>query len=413
MRIIVGSEAPGLSKRNRGWAERLLWLLQPDDVLVVGSPLEEEPLEYTARARGLCADSLSRQVIVRPQVGNPRLGDAAELVDALLRLKDDSEEQPVLDVTWPNRFFEGVKELFRLRTLLDVGKTTWNIDWNENKAWFRDVCEPAGVPMAVGGAVRRSQVPRLISEQISTLYPGVMLKSPRGRGGRGNLAVLSDSLTEDIFVGSSRKLLRSDPNYAAKLRTWLANAPESLVWEQVIPGAAPVSFEIEAGPCRVTVSKGVWLVGSGRMGGADFDTLRDPTGLRRARSTALTVAQLLMQKGFRGRGCIDVLLPNDGPAFACEFNGRYSGQTHIVHSSLSSLAGVWLDRTWPLDASTCSFDGFLAAARKIMDLTQATGREVKILPTSGINELGGLRYIIAGDTQAICTEADNALRLEL
>lgn len=418
-RLLIGNEfnedragiADARRKKTAWWTQRLLWYAQDDDVLVLAVAPEEAYLEYVTSLTGAKHSSLT--VVVPPPgalgVGvltADRLSDPVFLDDLRKALDGRTIDRvvslhPDVSVSALARAV-GVDAALPGRGFLDQGGGRLV----NSKAAFRAIAGGVGVPLPDGGVcAAQADAERLIGGLLDQGHP-VMLKHDFRAGGRGNEIV---SPVDGVLpVGAHRSVTVPDRTalraYLAQRWDWLTGHGQTqVVVERYFPGSSAVFAEFSI------TEEGPVFAGQGEMVSAPLAAAEiiPAPGLTPELTAELVehsrrLCVPLHAMGYRGMLSADAILTPDGNIVFTEYNGRFTGSTHIYGIVGKHLVGedyatsrVLLEREgWPVPSFRSALDR-LNEAGLAFDSARKTG-VVLVMPYNTSDST--IRYCAVAET---------------
>lgn len=331
------------------WAQRILWHVRDDDILVL--PAEPDPghLSYIAELTGTRYDSL--RVVVPPpgRFGAENL-TADRLANAELHrsLKEALAGRPV-DAVLPLCADTAVAALARSLGVEDrlpgaAFASQGGGALVNSKAVFRAVAAGAGVPIPAGAVTSDPQdAEELLAEMLLGQGVSVIAKKEFDQACNGNEVLSRVPGVEPL--GARRGLVLPDraavKAYVTDSWSWLTNdGHHQVVLERYFPGSVAVFAEFEIG------DRGIDFSGQGEMIAVPIPDGQvippvglDPTALAQIVDGGRRLSQAVHAMGYRGNLSADAIVTADGTTLFTEYNGRITGSTHIYATVGARVVG--------------------------------------------------------------------------
>ncbi|XYH97091.1 peptide ligase PGM1-related protein [Sorangium sp. So ce1128] len=344
---LVGA-IPAMREALGWWAQRLIWHMQDDDILVLPTEPDASCLKYVAKITGTRHESL--RVVVPPagRAGAHNLS-ADRLADPGFRAAvRDALGGRRLDAVLPLCPDASVVAL--ARSLGAEGAVPGAAFASQSggalansKAVFRAVAAGAGVPVPEGSVVGDPlDAEDTIAEFLGRGVP-VIVKKEYAQGCNGN--ELLSPVAGVKPIGARRGLVLEGrtaiKRYVTESWDWLTNGERhKVVVERYHPGSRAVFAEY------VLTDQGVELAGQGELVAApmpDGQVLPAvglaPVALAQLVDATRRLCEAVHALGYRGTLGPDAIVTPDGEILFTEYNGRITGSTHIYATVGARVVG--------------------------------------------------------------------------
>ena len=380
LRILIGNDFNEHLRDDRGWAtwwvQRLAWFARDGDLLVLPVAPQQAFFDHVTSLTG--TDLASLRFVVPPA---GRHGDAALTADRLadprfvadLRAAIGGRPVDTVFPLWPDA---AVARLSRRLGITDAlpgagfmaqgGGTMLN-----SKVAFRAVAGGVGAPLPDGAVCAGPEDAAEVLTELLAATGLAMVKKEFLSGGRGNEIL---SRAERLRPVGARRVvatpdLASVRSYLADRWDWLSDGGRSsVVVEEYLRDVTSVFAEFHIG------DKDVTFAGQGEMLFAPFGVaeIMPAPGLAPETVDVLVAASMpvctaVQAMGYRGTLSMDAVVTPDQDVYFTEYNGRITGSTHIYEAVGRRVVGpdyagerVLMDRVWPSDWTTPSFEDALA-----------------------------------------------------
>jgi hypothetical protein len=417
----LGSLTPEYRRYVAGQAQRMVWLAEPGDVLVLPVELDEEFLSYVAGLKGI--DRASWAVLV-PPVG--RLGedvlsrDRLEDAGFVARLRDAVREHAVRTIL-PFHFDRVSVRLARALGLdehtpgfpfaAQGGTTLLN-----SKATFRALAVGHGIPVPYGTVTDdRAEAEEFIRQAFDAGRP-VIVKQDFHVGGIGNEIVSPvpgirpiGAVGTEVIVGPAALAAHLDRRWAH----YTGPHRSRVVLEHYTPESPAVYSEL------LVSDDGVRLVGHGEMRMKPvINGLIVPAPSRQLAAFAAflddsrRLSETLRRIGYRGSLSVDAIVTPEERILVNEINGRVVGSAHIHRIGEELVGGDYPDTHVLVEKRRVAFPDFrttldkLVAAGLAYDRTRRTGVVVTVHDNGRTGGFGGSCLIAEDDAAARALEEE-------
>lgn len=402
---------------------RLVWMMEPGDVLVSPQRISDEFLGYASRLKAVPVTSAD---VVVPPPG--AFGGDVLTAD---RLRDD-RFLDALRAMSAGRGFDRVVPYCHDQTVASLAKAVGisshdasaafceagGIDLLNRKAVFRALCEGAGIPVP-DGLVTRSvdDAVDFVSSFIDT-GRSVIVKLDAHQGGHGN-EILSPS--EDI-VQLGAAVLTCVPDRQAVVERlgamwpyFSSNGRDPVVIEHYLEDATSLGCEVDLAGGSAVVRHTAEM----RMTPVFDGLLIPPCSISENCDSefsryALELAGVVRAMGYRGLMNIDGLAVDDGKAVVLnEFNGRLGGSTHLHWIGRNFFGDDYLQRRQFIsnnDLKVHSFSGVAQALEEAgLEFDPECGEGV-ILTCDHTAQSGAVEYCVVGADVDTAVDYERRLR---
>ncbi|WP_062205657.1 peptide ligase PGM1-related protein [Streptomyces sp. NBRC 109706] len=403
---------------------RLVWLMEPGDLLVSPQPISDAFLAYASRLRGVPVTSAD---IIVPPPGD--FGEDVLTADRLRRARFTDELRVAvasrgLDHIVPYCYDQIIASLARD---LGIGSHDASVAFCEaggadllnRKTVFRALCGGAGVPVAEGLVTRSVGEATDFVASFVDAGRSVIVKQDAHQGGHGN-EILTPS-ADTVQLGAAVLTVVADRQAAEKrlVEQWprfSSNGRDPVVIEHYLQDAISLGCEVdlagEGAVMRHTAEMRMTPV---------FDGLLIPPSSISAECDAefsryaLELAGVVHAMGYRGLINIDGVAADDRRTVVLnEFNGRLGGSTHLHRIGRTLLGDDYLRRRHLIsnnDLKVDSFPGAVAALERAGLAFDPERGEGVILTCDHTAQSGALEYCAVGADAA--TVGDQERRLHL
>lgn len=352
------------------WAQRLLWHIEENDIIVLPTAPEAGYVAYIAGLLGINPESLSVIVAPKGSAGNlsadrllnQELYQAISLALAGRSIKTIVSLTPDTAVTALARSL-GVQSAVPGSGFASQGGGVLV----NSKAIFRAIAAGIHVPIPAGVVTRDPfEAQTAIKDMLLNQQVAVIVKKDFGQGCRGNEILCAvDGLKAN---GGRRSMVLANPEaintYIAQNWDWLSNEGQHhVIIEQYFPDSMAIFAEFELG------AEGVQFAGIGEMLAAPIadGQVIPPVGL-----SPISVAEIIDQghrlsvalhnMGYRGILSADAIVTPEGQVMFSEYNGRITGSTHIYSTVGKRLVGEqWMKKRVLLERRGWTAPSFQAA----------------------------------------------------
>ncbi|GIE86456.1 preATP grasp domain-containing protein [Actinoplanes regularis] len=405
---------------------RLVWLMEPGDLLVSPQPISDEFLAYASWLKG--TPVTSADVIVPPPGeagGDVLMADrlrGARFVDELRA----TVAERGLDRIVPYCYDQIIASLAR-----DVGIGSreasvafceaGGADLLNRKTVFRALCGGAGVPIAEGLVTR--SVSDAVDFVASFIEAGrsVIVKQDALECGHGN-EILTPSV-DTVQLGAAVLTVVADRHAVEKRlgEQWprfSSNGRDPVVIEHYLQDAISLGCEVdltgESAVMRHTAEMRMTPVFGG--------LLIPPSSISKECDTefsryALELADVVHAMGYRGLINIDGLAADDGKTVVLnEFNGRLGGSTHLHWIGRTLVGDDYLLRRHLIsknDLKANSFTSAVAALKRAGLAFDPERGEGVILTCDHTAQSGAVEYCAVGADVAAADDYERRLNLLL
>lgn len=401
-------------------AHRMIWLAEPDDIVVLPTAPDPAFASYVWEMRGF--NDRTPRIMVPP---DGRQGSDLLYSDRLADHDFRAELRAVGGRLTEVRAFFVDDDVADLAAALDLSESisafeflsSGGSDLVNSKSFFRTVCLGNGVATPAGRAIARQEVAEdLIWSMLSDGH-SVIVKQDAHGGGYGN-EVLTPKPDLNALGAAATIQIEDRQQLAEHLaRSWQRysyGGTRAVVIEHYLLDCVPIYIElaIEADAVRT--------VGYGEMRMKPVNNgliVPPPSSGLPAFDGFLTSARRLgvvyQAVGYRGRVSLDAIVTPDGAILFNELNGRVGGSTHIHHIGELVIGGDYLrDRTL-LARNRCAWQSVAEAIRVLAE----SGLQYDPASRSGVLVTGddGQLLMVANDLAAATgleTAAAVALGLE-
>lgn len=354
MKLLIGNSGAVPADRaagvdTRAWAQRVLWLADESDVVVLSDGPDAAFLGHVCAVKGLDIDRLA--VVVAPEGRyGPRMIDPMALLapgftQALAaRLRGAAPGPGVSEVfpLYPDAAIAelaaelGVEKALPAAEFLRQGGARLA----DSKATFRAVAAGAGVAVAPGRVCHARDEATYAVQRLMAGGGGVMVKRVHGAGGQGNEIVIAEGDPVPAQIGARQVRVLPDRSATAVRGYWderwewaSENGRQPVVVEGLLDVRDCLYTEFFVGDDRVEMCEaGSVSYGHGRI-------VREVVGIDgvpedaadRLLSGSRTLVECYRRLGYRGYIDVDAILVPTGRLFFAEVNAR-------------TTSGTWLQR---------------------------------------------------------------------
>ncbi|MDN4596865.1 hypothetical protein [Leifsonia virtsii] len=321
----------------RSWAQRVMWLVQDGDAVILMDEPDEDFVRYVADVKGI--DRSTLRFLVLPGAGrfNRRMFDHELLLDAgfISTVRELGHVDDVVAL-WNSPFV--------VQFLCELGLShLWEshrvyaqdaVESFNNKGQFRIFASAAGVPIPDGFTCRTVDEALFHSRRLFARYPALMVKRAHGGGGSGNLLLTSQPSVQGTRSGNSRRAVVHSQEDLADF--WVdqwdwasSNGRYPVVVERYIDQADTLYVEY------FLDETGIGAGASGELHFVDGSLAREvvPTRAVDPSSELLAAAGRLAtvyhRLGCRGYLSADAIAKQNGYFAFTEVNHRFTGSTHL------------------------------------------------------------------------------------
>ncbi|MEV1081960.1 peptide ligase PGM1-related protein [Streptomyces sp. NPDC050211] len=403
---------------------RLVWLMEPRDLLVSPQPISDEFLAYASRLKGVPVTSAD--VVVPPPGG---FGEDVLTADRLrgARFVDELRAAVAgrgLDRIVPYCYDQIIASLAR-----DVGIGSHDAsvafceaggaDLLNRKTVFRALCGGAGVPVAEGLVTRSvSDATDFVASFIEA-GRSVIVKQDAHQGGHGN-EILTPS-ADTAQLGAAVLTVVADRHAVEKRlgEQWprfSSNGRDPVVIEHYLRDAISLGCEVdvagESAVMRHTAEMRMTPVFDGLL--IPPGSISDECDAEFSRY-ALELAGVVHAMGYRGFINIDGLAADDGKTVVLnEFNGRLGGSTHLHWIGRALFGDDYLRRRHLVSNNDLKVDSFPAAVAALeragLAFDPERGEGV-ILTCDHTVQSGAVEYCAVGADAATADDYERRLHL--
>jgi hypothetical protein len=392
---------------------RLVWLMEPGDVLVSPQPISADFLGYVAEFTGVAVTP--SDVVVPPPgafgldvLSADRLRGAAFLKDLVGRRAERG-----LDRIVPYCYDETIASIARHAA---IGASDPSVAFCEaggvellnRKTVFRSLCGGSRIPIPEGVATRSIDV--AIDFVCDLIGDGrsVIVKQDAHQGGHGNEILAATNEVRQLGAAVLTVVEhRSDvvERLQAIWSVFSSSGRDAIVIEHYLEDSVSLGCEIQVGDVSATlrhtaemqmtpVFDGLLIPPGSVSGGADAMFARQ----------AITLAEVVRAMGYRGLINVDGLVAgNDEHVVLNEFNGRLGGSTHLHRIGELLLGERFLVDRYLMsnnDLKVASFPAVLARLRGAGLAFDPERGEGVILTCDHTEQSGAVEYcVIAGDIE--------------
>lgn len=405
------------------WAQRLLWQMENDDIIILPVAPDAGYLEYIAELKGVRYETL--RVIIAPKgsagnlsadrIRNLALRDEVKKALAGRHLKSVLPLTPDASIVALARSLEAEQCVPGAAFASQGGG-----DLANSKIIFRAIAAGNAVSIPAGAVVNDPIVAEeIIADMLLREGIAVIVKKDFGQGCRGN-EVLSpvDGIKPNGgrrgHVLSSRSAIKI---YLDENWSWLTNSGHhSFVVERYFPDSMAIFAEFDL------TDEGVQFAGIGEMLAvpiADGQVI-PPLGL-----SPTTVAEIvdggrrlslaLHATGYRGMLSADAIVTSDAEVMFTEYNGRITGSTHIYSVVGARIVGKeWMQKRILLERRGWCAPSFQAAVDMLNDSGLAFNRNTHtgvILTGTFIPARKVISYTVVAENFTAALELEKKLHL--
>ncbi|MFC5050528.1 hypothetical protein ACFPK9_07880 [Rubritalea spongiae] len=419
-RLIVANHIdPSLLKQpdQRTFTQRVFWLLEEGDVVIVSSEPDRLFLKHVCGYLGISDDSLTF-ILVGQSENEGRVFEPRALLEPLFlhKLEDYAEHCTELVSLWPSvQVAElaqclGIEHVYPGSAFFSQGGAAFA----NSKSSFRVLAASAEVPIPKGGVCQTQEE---LPDRIQWLLKGadgVMVKQSHNGAGAGCAVISKGSHLVPRTAGSIwTNDLGELEDSMESLWHWSSVAGRfPVVVEELCLGYRTVWFEFESRDDGVALRA---------IGGLEYEAgkmVREhtplqwdvhPVGLEKARIDAHRLASSYHAIGYRGYLSADGLINDDGDYVFTEMNARIGGSLPIYGGVWERVvhAGQSVDRYvvqhlspnhWP-NLATEELLRRLDSAGLLYDQESRTGAVLGIPPLREIGNGSFLLIIVAMDAE--------------
>ncbi len=407
-------------------ANRLAWLAEPGDLLLLPFEIGREFLNYSLCLRGHAPDSV--RVITPPGKQDDvriltygTLSDAA-LIQELRRAMDSSPTWSVV----PYYFDRAVANLtLKISDFSDVvapGLTFFREGGAEilnSKIEFRRIAEAYKIPVAKGHNCYSADELIHAVDELLPETENVIIKQDINAGGDGNVVVSRTPRSEAL--GSRRTMvLRGAHDLRDLWDSMIGSRNVALVVESYydVVNVFYSEFEIP----RASESPHLLNYGDMRMEPVwnGFQIPPETLSLQHAGefvAASALLAEIAQRRGYTGKINIDGILTDQGQVLITEINGRLGGCTHLHELSQSLYGANYASHYAIVTRNNCrpvsrDFNELLNLLDTRGLLVQRPGQEGMIIATEDLSHSGTIEYmIVARDFQRAHQLEESCMRI--
>jgi hypothetical protein len=427
-RLLIGNDFSEDARTDRGWTgwwvQRLVWYAEDGDILVLPVAPEDDFLRYVTGLTGTRSDRLN--VVVPSGEGRNGMLTPDQLADPgfLARLREAIAGRELTEVLslWPDVAIARLARVLGAESALPgygfidaAGGMLVN-----SKAMFRAIAAGAGVPLPPGTVcTSRNAAERAIAELLDEDFP-VIVKHEFLSGGHGNEIL---STTGGFRPVGARRVVKVSSR--ADVRSYL---DDSWHWLSGGDRCRPVlehyirDSSAYFGEYRIAAD-GITLAGDGELLSAPYaiGQIMPSIGLEPHTFDTLIEAgrrlcEPLHAMGYRGMLAADAIVTPDRQVLFTEYNGRFTGSTHIYGTIGKQVVGpgygkdrMILERVWPEGWTVPSFASALERLTTAGLAYDAATRAGVVL-TNAFDNLNGVMYCIIAEDLGTAWARDRQLR---
>lgn len=390
-------------------AHRMIWLAEPDDIIILPSAPDPAFASYVWGMRGF-TDRVPR--IVVPPAG--RRGSDLLYSDRLA----DSDFRAELraaggQLTGVTAFFVDA-DVAALAAALGLSGsmsafdflTCGGSDLVNSKSFFRTVCLGNGVATPAGQVVARPEVAEDLIWSMLADGHSVIVKQDAHGGGYGNEVLTQKPDLNALGAAATFQVVGRGQLAKHLARSWQRytyGGTRAVVIEHYLLDCVPIYIELAIEAAAVE------LVGYGQMRMRPVNNgliVPPPSNRLPAFDGFLTSAQRLgsvyQAIGYRGRASLDAIVTPDGKILFNELNGRVGGSTHVHHIGERLIGGDYLHDRVLLARNRCAWD----SVADTVGILAESGLQYEPATRSGI-------LVTGDDGQLLMVAADLAAATEL
>lgn len=426
-RLLIGNDFSEDARSDRGWTgwwvQRLAWFAEDGDILVLPVAPEADFMRYVTGLTGTRADTL--RVVVPPGESRQGMLTPDQLADSgfLALLGDAVAGRELTEVLalWPDA------SVARLAGVLGAEQALPGYGFVaagggmvvNSKAMFRVLASGTGVPLPPGAVcTSRNAAERAIADLLDDDFP-VIVKHEFLSGGHGNEIL---STAGDMQPVGARRVVtvssRADVHdYLDANWEWLSGGGRGRpVAEHYVRDSSAYFGEYHV------AADGITLAGDGELLSAPYaiGQIMPSIGLEPHTYDTLVEAgrrlcEPLRAMGYRGMVAADAIVTPDRQVLFTEYNGRYTGSTHIYGTIGKQVVGprygkdrMILERVWPEGWSVPSFTAAvdrLTDAGLAYDLASRTG----VVLTNAFDNRNGVMYCVVAEDLDTAWSRDRGL----
>lgn len=389
-------------------ANRLVWLSEPGDILLLPFEIDRNFLNYSLRLRGHAPDSV-RVITPSSHPGEVCILTYATLSDVtliqeLLHAMESSPRWSVIPYFFDRAVANLMIKLTGFTNVIAPGLAFFREGGAEvlnSKIEFRRIAEAYKIPVARGHNCYSVDELIWAVEELLPETDSVIIKQDLNAGGDGNVVVSRTPRSEAL--GSRRSMvLRGDHDLKNLWTSMRGSRNVALVVEAYheVFNVFYSEFEIP----RPSESPHLLNYGDMRMEPTWNGFQIPPETLSLQNAGEFIVASALLavvaqQRGYTGKINIDGILTNEGRVLITEINGRLGGCTHL-HQIAESLYGMnYASRFAIVTRNDCrpatrDFNElfYLLDARGM--LVHQSGQEGMIIVTEDLSHSGTIEYMV-------------------
>lgn len=388
-------------------AHRLLWVAQPEDILVMPYDVSPEMIAHMAEIRGVVVDP-ERIVTPGDARSAPVILTSDELLasDLLGRVRDLMAGDMAGGADWEVLAYFPTASVVRFA--IDVGARVagggesfleqGGAELFNSKSFFRKACAANGFSCAPGvvcGSLAQllRAVPELMRETGA-----VMLKEEFHSGGDGNVLITYHDRTQAPGACEVVRVASASELGTALIRLWprfVSGRNVEVIAETFFDARAVIysEFEIDAGGAIHHLDHGVMRM-QPLWCGFEIPGRLSTLSTTHFAAASQQITAFARDQGYRGKINLDALVLADGRIVFTEFNGRLGGCTHIDVAARELLGPRYIDEVaivtinkvasppWP-ELTALLAEGFAfdrQARRGVIVLTE-------VLPLNGTIEI--------------------------
>lgn len=393
-------------------ANRLVWLANPGDILVLPFQIRREFVNYSLRLRGHAPDTV--RVITPPgDKDSVRILTYATLSDATLirEIGQAMASSPTWSVV-PYCFDRGVANLTlklsgygkivapALAFFREGGAEVFN-----SKVEFRRIAEAHRIPVAKGHNCYSADELVLAVEELLSETGSVIIKQDLNAGGKGNVVVSRAPRKSEALGASSTMVIDATNDVREVWDNMTGSRNVALVVESYhevlnvfysefeIPMPSESPYLLNYGDMRM---EPVWN---------GFQIPSETLSLQQAGefvAVSAALAEIAQRRGYTGKINIDGILTDEGHVLITEINGRLGGCTHIHELTRILYGDNYASRYAIVTRNNCrpaqqDFNDLLEILEARGFLIKRPGQQGMIIATEDLSNSGTLEYIVVAE----------------